>query len=148
MKVVRGSSRRKQGNVLGFGDSRDVTTKCVRMLDEVGAVFGAKDAMHQVGSVGMRHAEMVMKDGPGHGDRRHIGMFGVPSLLRPNKRKTGARWGPRFAARDDKNNGFAMAHPSTSSGQTIKVRPFKAASERFLPQLLKLCPFKATETHQ
>lgn len=80
MKVVRGSSRRKQSNVLGLGNSRDVTTERVRVLDEVGAVLGAKDAMHQVGSVGVRHAEMVIKDSGCHGDRQHIGMFGVPSL--------------------------------------------------------------------
>jgi hypothetical protein len=36
--------------------------------------------MHQVGSVGVRHAEMVIKDSGCHGDRQHIGMFGVPSL--------------------------------------------------------------------
>ena len=71
MKVVRGSSCCKQGNVLGFGNSGDVSTEHVRVLDEVGAVLGAKDAMHQVGSVGVRHAEMVMKDGGCHGDRRH-----------------------------------------------------------------------------
>ena len=80
MKMVRGSSRRKQGNVLLFGNSGNVATECVWVLDEVGAILGAKDAMHQVGSVGVRHAEMVMKDGGRHGDRRHIRMFGVPSL--------------------------------------------------------------------
>ena len=80
MKVVRGPSGRKQGNVLCFGNSRDVTTECVRVLDEVGAILSAKDAMHQVGSVGVRHAEMVLTDGVCHGDRRHIGVFGVPSL--------------------------------------------------------------------
>ena len=80
MKVVRGSSRRKQGNVLGVGNSGNVTSERVRVLDEVGAVLGAEDAMHQVGSVGVRHAERVMKDRSCHGDRWHIGMFGVPSL--------------------------------------------------------------------
>ena len=80
MKVVRGSSRRKQGNVLRLGNSRDVTAEHVRVLDEIGAILGAKDAMHQIGSVGVRHAEMVMRDGGRHGGRRHIGMFGVPSL--------------------------------------------------------------------
>ena len=80
MDVVCSSSCREQGNVLGFGDSRDVTAERVRVLYEVGAVFSAEDAMHQVRSVGVRHAEMVMKDSAGHRDRRHIGMFDVPSL--------------------------------------------------------------------
>ena len=66
--------------MLGFGNSGDVTAERVRVLDEVGAILGAEDAMHQVGSVGVRHAGMVMRDGGCHGDRRHIGMFGVPSL--------------------------------------------------------------------
>src|ERR1019366_715268 len=78
MKVFRGSSRRKQSNVLGLGNSRDVTTERVRVLDEVGAGLGAKDAMHQVGSVGVRHAEMVIKDSGCHGDRHFGHVIHIP----------------------------------------------------------------------
>ncbi len=78
--MVRSPSRRKQGNVFRVGNSRDVTAQPVRVLNEVGAILGAEDAMHQIGSVGMRHTEIVVKVGIWHGDPRHIGMFVVPSL--------------------------------------------------------------------
>src|SRR5271157_1764711 len=81
MKAVGGPSRGQQDDVLGLlGNSRDVPAERVRVLDEVGSILGAEDAMHEVGSVGMRHAGMVMKDDGCYGDRRHIWVFGVPSL--------------------------------------------------------------------
>jgi len=80
MKVVGGSSCGQQDDVPGLGNSRDVPAERVRVLDEVGSILGAEDAMHEVGSVGMRHAGMVMKDDGCYGDRRHIWVFGVPSL--------------------------------------------------------------------
>src|SRR5271157_1677922 len=80
MKVVGGSSCGQQDDVPGLGNSRDVPAERVRVLDEVGSILGAEDAMHEVGSVGMRHAGMAMKDDGCYGDRRHIWVFGVPSL--------------------------------------------------------------------
>ena len=45
--------------------------------------------------------------------------------------------------RNDKNEGLVTAHPSTSSGQALKVRPFKTRSDRVFQQPLKPCPFKS-----
>ena len=116
MKVVRGSSRRKQGNVLGFGNSGDVTAEYVRVLDEVGTVLGAKDAMHQVGGVSVRHAERVMKDRSCHGDRWHIGMFGVPSLRRSPQAES-----PPNVKRTDSYSSFVLQRSLTASKYPIRL---------------------------
>lgn len=84
MQVVRGPSGRKQDNVLGVGDSGDVTTESVGMFDEVGAVLSAEYAMHQVGSVGVRHAGRVTGNGGCYRDRWHIGMCRPYGTRTPN----------------------------------------------------------------
>src|SRR5208283_306821 len=83
MKVVRGPPGGEQSDVLGLGNSRDVTAERVRVLNEVGAVLGAEDAMHQGGSVSMLHDGMVVKNGRDCGDSWHKAMFvcAVPTGL-------------------------------------------------------------------
>src|SRR5271157_5266295 len=79
MKVVGGSSCGQQDNVPGLGNSRDVPAERVRVLDEVGSILGAEDAMHEVGSVGMRHDGLGVENGRHCGDSWQNAMFVVPS---------------------------------------------------------------------
>jgi hypothetical protein len=44
------------------------------------------------------------------------------------------------SVRDDKYKGLMTAYPSTSSGQALKVRPFKCSRGRVFQQPVKPCP--------
>jgi hypothetical protein len=71
MKMVGCTSGGEQSDSLGPGNSGDVPAQRVRVRDEIGPVFGAKDAVDQIRGMCVRHVRMVKKNNRGGGDPSH-----------------------------------------------------------------------------
>src|ERR1700735_5572279 len=55
MHVIRRTSGGEQRNVFRLGRARQVAAKFVNVGDEIGALLGAEDAMHQHPRMSVRH---------------------------------------------------------------------------------------------
>lgn len=60
MQMIGSAASGQQRNVFLARDSADVLPEPLRIGDEIGAVFGAEDAMHEVAGVGMRHVAKIV----------------------------------------------------------------------------------------
>lgn len=66
MEMVGGSSYGEDFKFLVFRDAEDIGVKlfAAGFRDEIGAVFRAKDAMHEICGIGMRHWCRPSRDSP------------------------------------------------------------------------------------
>ena len=74
--MVRCATSGKEGDFLVARNDRQIAPQRLRIADKIGALFGAEDAMHQNGSMGVGHYPNLNPGGTTFGDAAHTSVCG------------------------------------------------------------------------